>query len=257
MNATESIPDCDDTDANVSPATIGEEPNHKDDDSDGTVDEGTIFYDDDGDGTCEVPPCENAASLESDCNDGDYDISPLEPEICGDDIDQNCDGDLNGKDAIGCLPYYYDGDADGYGVAGSTECWCGAGKAPWTGTNTADCYDSSNLAYPGASTYHTAHRGDGSYDYDCNGSEDKQYRGVSGGCNWEIVDITCDINGAGWQTSEPACGVNDQWIADCDASYDALCYLLCLASPDPIGCLISSCGASCDPELTPTTQSCR
>ncbi len=58
-------------------------------------------------------------------------------------------------------------------------------------------------------------------------------------------------------TSEPACGVNDQWIADCDASYDALCYLLCLESPDPIGCLISSCGASCDPELTPTTQSCR
>ncbi len=37
-----------------------------------------------------------------------------------------------------------------------------------------DCYDANANAYPGAVTYYNIHRGDGSFDYNCNGVSDYQ-----------------------------------------------------------------------------------
>jgi hypothetical protein len=256
VNTKSSVSDCDDASAVSYPGGT-EVANHHDDDCDGTVDEGTEFYDDDGDGYCEAPPCENAAGAESDGDDADYDHSPGTREVCGDGVDQNCNGVFNEKNATGCNTFFYDGDGDGFGVSGASECWCDAGTYPYTGVDTTDCYDANAAANPAQTGYFAFDRGDGSYDFNCNGSAEKSLRGVTGGCGWDVVDITCEVNGAGWDVAEPACGASGQWVGDCDATYDYLCYLGCLFTPDPIGCLIGSCSATCDPEYAPTTQTCR
>ncbi len=41
-----------------------------------------------------------------------------------------------------------------------------------------DCYDSNSDVHPGQTSYFTVDRGDGSFDYDCSGSEEKD-----SGCN--------------------------------------------------------------------------
>lgn len=258
INTTQSIPDCDDTLASVSPVGI-EVPNGVDEDCDGTIDEGTVVYDDDGDGYCEAPPCVNTSQTASDCNDGDYTINPGVTEICSDGIDQNCNGQLNEQNASGCRTYYYDGDGDTYGVSSpSGQCWCDAGSAPYTASNTNDCYDSNASAHPGSSSYYTYDRGDGSYDYNCNGSQEKQYGTSSGGCSWSVITyIACDVDGVGWSGSVPSCGGAGQYIDDCDGTYDALCYALCLASGTSAWTCLSSCSATCDPDYTSMVQACR
>ena len=256
MNTENTESDCDDTDPSISPEAE-EVLNGVDDDCDGFVDEGTTAYDDDGDGFCETPPCINCAGTESDCDDEDYTVYPGATEVCGDDVDNNCDGIQNEQDAIGCFDFYYDYDGDTYGVAGMTECWCEDGSFPYTGIDSTDCYDSNASAHPGQTAYFTADRGDGSYDYNCDGSDDKQYQDVSGGCAWDMIYISCECNGEGWESSVPRCGSSDLWIDDCEAVYDPVCYALCLLTADPISCLLTSCGATCDPQYTSLTQGCR
>jgi hypothetical protein len=247
INTPNTLSDCDDTNPAVSPVAV-EVLNGIDDDCDGFIDEGTAAYDDDGDGFSEV---------DGDCNDADYTVHPSAIEVCGDGIDNNCDGQLNSRDAIGCRNFYRDMDGDTYGITGGTQCWCDSGSYPYTGLTATDCYDSNANAFPGQPAYFTSHRGDGSYDYNCSGGEERQYSTVSSGCAWDIVYIDCECDTAGWATSTPACGASARWISDCSATYDPICYALCMLSADPVRCLLTSCGATCDPEYTSQTQACR
>ncbi|MEM4368407.1 MAG: leucine-rich repeat domain-containing protein [Candidatus Anstonellales archaeon] len=66
------------------------------------------------------------------------------------------------------LAYYYDNDADGYGGTfyGS---YCSS-PGPQYVTLSGDCYDYNSNARPNQSNYFTSNRGDGSFDYDCDGS---------------------------------------------------------------------------------------
>ena len=255
VNTAETLSDCDDTLPDVSPAAR-ETQNGRDDDCDGFTDEGTPVYDDDGDGYCESPPCVNASGTQPDCNDDDYAVNPGATEICSNGVDNNCNGLTNEQNAIGCRTFYYDNDGDTFGVSGATQCWCESGTYPYTGLDATDCYDNNANARPTQTAYFSAHRGDGSFDYDCSNSEDKRYYGVTGGCNWGTVGISCNVNGSGWSGSVPACGSSGTYVDDCDASYPAVCYALCLAASDPISCLIG-CGASCDPDYSSFAQTCR
>jgi hypothetical protein len=96
--------DCDDRDASVFPGAV-ERCNGVDDDCNGSVDERTAvggtawFVDRDGDGygnpdtpilACEGPEAYVADG--SDCDDTDRTARPDAPEICGDDVDNDCDG---------------------------------------------------------------------------------------------------------------------------------------------------------------------
>lgn len=256
VNTTETLADCDDTNPSISP--VGREvQNGVDDDCDGLADEGTPVFDDDGDGYCESPPCINATGTAADCNDDDYTIHPGATEICSNGTDNNCNGVLNEQNAIGCSNFYYDNDGDSYGVAGATQCWCEAGAFPYTGTTSTDCYDSNANAFPGNPDWHSAHRGDGSFDYDCTGSEEQRYTSVTGGCSWGTISgISCSANGEGWTGSTPACGLSGTYVDDCSASYPGACYALCLFASDPIACLLS-CGATCDPDYSSFAQTCR
>ncbi|MEE2756104.1 MAG: putative metal-binding motif-containing protein [Myxococcota bacterium] len=89
---------------NATPQESGQEVcNGYDDDCDGSVDED---YDQDGDGAFSCPavdcgqPCPPNINCDIvcrniDCDDTDRNINPLAIDICGDTIDQNCDGQDN------------------------------------------------------------------------------------------------------------------------------------------------------------------
>lgn len=70
------------------------------------------------------------------------------------------------------VTWYRDADQDGYGTADTTVAAC-ENPSGYVG-NDDDCYDGNALAKPGQTEWFEAHRGDGSFDYDCvNGSEKK------------------------------------------------------------------------------------
>ena len=87
------------------------------------------------------------AAAPNDCDDTKPLVHPGVKEICGDGIDNNCDGytdkgspaDPTLKD---CNVYYYDGDQDGYGVNANSKCLCHSGDEPfYTATDAGDCND--------------------------------------------------------------------------------------------------------------------
>lgn len=92
--------DCDDQDPGIHPdadeAPAPDQPDAIDNDCDGVVDEGTLFFDDDGDGFTEE---------QGDCNDGHAQSYPDAPEL-QDGQDNNCDGLID--------PQTTDGDLDGH-----------------------------------------------------------------------------------------------------------------------------------------------
>jgi hypothetical protein len=125
---------------------------------------------------------------------------------------------------------YYDGDGDSYGM-GSLVC---VGNHANYVDNSNDCYDGNANAKPGQTTYYTAHRGDNSWDYNCDsGVETKQWTMTDGMCQEcdEICDGECEcmevepMGDDGWEAvSAPACGASDDYVTDfggCD--YGSAC----------------------------------
>jgi len=96
--------DCDDNDASINPGAT-EVCNGVDDNCDGQIDEGvgTNFYADaDGDGfgdlnstilACSQP--EGYVSNSDDCDDNDASVNPGAEEICDNNIDDNCNGEID------------------------------------------------------------------------------------------------------------------------------------------------------------------
>jgi uncharacterized protein (TIGR03382 family) len=170
-------PDCNDLDASVRPGAV-EAVDGRDEDCDGTVDEGTEAWDDDGDGFTEQGgDCDDARAevrpggsetcdgrdedcdgrtdegtscfdddddgfteQGGDCNDTDPRVSPSQDEDPGNGFDDDCDGNLNADG--------FDDDGDGVAVEGG------------------DCDDASVDAHPGLDE-----RADG-VDNDCDGVVD-------------------------------------------------------------------------------------
>ncbi len=133
------------------------------------------------------------------------------PELCNGQ-DDDCDGVVDPVGTSGCTTYYKDADNDGFGDANTPgKCYCqptGVFKV----LTATDCYDSNNSAHPGQLNYYTVHRGDGSFDYDCSGSETKYWNEVSGGCAI-FGDLCSGI--PGWSGSVPFCGFSKTWLYDC------------------------------------------
>ncbi len=155
--------DCDDSNADINPDSAEICGNGIDDDCAG-----------DGDEECPVEPCTEESDADGDgygsatgcdpqdCDDTTDGVYPGAEEICGDEIDQDCDGADEPCPTIDCV----DNDGDGYGEG--TEC---LGE---------DCNDADLNVNPGA-TQDTC--GD-NIDQDCDGVDPE--------CEPECVDADND-----------------------------------------------------------------
>ncbi len=211
---TDAQGDCNDANASVHPGAV-EIPDGIDQDCDGVIDEGTTAWDDDGDCFCEVGPCAGSTNascqqiLAGDCNDGSGAVSPHATESCN-GVDDNCDGRMDEAGALGSTSWYRDQDGDHYGDLNQTVSTCRAPQGYVS--NSDDCYDLNNDAHPGATfAWYDADRGDGSFDYNCDGLETERYT-TTYSCRAECQGGTVE----GWIGPVPACGDQGTWGSSCN-----------------------------------------
>lgn len=154
--------DCDDGDKNVNPSSKEVCLNYKDDDCDGVQDEEdavgcvTYFRDKDGDGfgddndkKCLCKSNEDYKITKGgDCDDNDSLVSPNSKETCN-QKDDDCDGEKDEENAIGCTTWYYDGDGDGFGLDTDKKCLCFA-TGKYSAQKGGDCDDSTATINPNA-----------------------------------------------------------------------------------------------------------
>jgi len=155
--------DCNDSDASVNPGAT-EVCNGVDDDCDGLLDDSddsvdlstvtTWYADDDGDGFGDAEVYEDACTPPSgwveddnDCDDTLDAVHPDADEVC-DDLDNNCDGDVDEPSAIDAGTWYADTDGDGFGDATDSEVACDepVGRVD----DNTDCDDSDKFVNPDA-----------------------------------------------------------------------------------------------------------
>ncbi|MBI3206610.1 MAG: hypothetical protein HYZ29_34045 [Myxococcales bacterium] len=138
---------------------------------------------------CENPACNSKLDLgkkcpkNSACKSGICVLGACCSTTCGPNFDcatgacqcngQTCDA------GVACITFYQDADGDGFGNKGMYKLGC-ANKPP-TGyvLDNTDCYDNNKDAKPGQTQWFPTHRGDNSFDYNCDGTQEKQYPVVS------------------------------------------------------------------------------
>ena len=128
------------------------------------------------------------------------------------------DGSLTDVDFVtvtACTPttWYSDTDGDGYGNPNISFSACT--QATGTVADNTDCYDNNANANPAATGWFSTDRGDGSYDYNCDGSETAYYQ-ANYDCNVTWYS-TCDDNTDGWTSGQPACGSAGTYGTGCSA----------------------------------------
>jgi hypothetical protein len=149
--------DCDDLEQLAAPGNT-EACNGIDDDCDGTVDNDvpgapTWYVDADGDGhggpdttaACTQPA--NAYPDPTDCDDTSDTVAPGLPELCDNQIDDNCDGTVD--EGAGPSDWYADADGDGYGTGAVLFTQCDAPDGDYAPV-AGDCDDGDDTIRPNA-----------------------------------------------------------------------------------------------------------
>jgi hypothetical protein len=112
---------------------------------------------------------------------------------------------------VDCVDWYLDEDGDGYGSSTSS-CECGP-VGDYDADNSDDCYDNNANAHPSQGSWFSSDRGDGSFDYNCDGTNQRRYTALYE-CSVDVLGLSCDDND-GWDASStPSCGSSDTWQYD-------------------------------------------
>ena len=233
------VPNCSGGIEQVCDPLLGQAPescNSLDDDCDGLVDEDFTGTATCGVGACEkvLPTCLNGTpfdelcaelilaeakpevcgnGVDDDC-DGVVDEG-MEPEVCGDGADNDCDGVVDEEGAQGCTNYYADVDGDGFGHDGLFKCLC-APNGAWSATVNGDCNDLTPGANPGVSE-----TCDG-IDNDCDGAIDESLGTTSCGIGACINTVQNCVGGnpQACLPGNPAAETCDGIDNDCDGQVD-------------------------------------
>ncbi len=114
---------------------------------------------------------------------------------------------------IAVMPVWHkDSDGDGYGDPEQYIWWFWAPSGYVK--NGDDCYDSNAEVKPGQKNFFDKDRGDGSFDYDCDGEVKRQHTEI-GEC---VIGPTNTTARQGWNERVPDVGQRGQWLVDCDRS---------------------------------------
>ena len=204
--------DCNDGDSAVNPGLAEKCLDGKDNDCSGAADEVgcqgcSPFYkdaDQDGFGVASDKQCLGAgkfpytAFLGGDCDDGNANAKPGGAEFCN-DVDDNCDGQIDPAGTSGCQAFYADADKDGYGAIGGGACLCKA-TGILTATKSGDCDDGAAAVHAGAKEA-------------CNGVDDNCNSAVDEGV---LGTYFKDNDGDGWggPSSAQGCGAPKGYVAE-------------------------------------------
>lgn len=201
---TPANPDCEPYNDEISHFAYEKCGNGIDDNCDGLTDSGTaigctsFYFDNDNDtyGTADFRCLCSAegkyrAVRTGDCDDNNPDRNPGVQEICNNGLDDNCNGSENDENAVNCLNFYYDNDADNYGT-NDFKCLCSA-SGLYGARFGGDCDDYNPAVNPGIKEICF----DGK-DNDCTGSQNDV---GSIGCTSHYYDADND----GYGTSDSLC----------------------------------------------------
>ncbi|MCO4747395.1 MAG: hypothetical protein KC912_21525 [Proteobacteria bacterium] len=214
-----TLTDCDDSDVLFSPLAADDQCDRIDQNCDGIADDQpnvllgrvVLYPDNDGDGHgqitegvtyCDLLP--NFSDKKDDCDDTDASVSPSAVEAC-DQVDNNCDGQIN--EGLTFSTIYDDVDGDGLGGVASQWCDLPAGSVSVGG----DCHDGDpNVGGP-SSWYRDA-------DGDNYGNPDDEVIACFPGEGWlatagDCNDTAADMSPLGTET----CDGRDE---DCDLTVD-------------------------------------
>jgi hypothetical protein len=179
--------------------------------------DGSDDFDADGDGFASGDVEDRDGNVGDDCDDAEPAVNPaVEFELCN-DIDDDCDGLVDGDDdnvdPDGVRTWYADADGDGFGDAAVTELSCSALDG-YVEDDATDCDDGDAGVNPGAQEICSG------ADEDCDGlvdDDDDSVDATEGGVeSWADVDGDGygDPFSGGWACEAPAGNVDN--TLDCD-----------------------------------------
>jgi hypothetical protein len=242
MSWVQDSSDCDDARIAVNPASQETCANAYDDDCDGDSNDDqaigcTDYYvdeDDDGYGTSTtlcicLPQDDYTATQSGDCDDAVAVVHPNQLENCSTGFDDNCDGNDNDSGGNGCIYYYSDNDADGYGISGDSACLCET-EGLYTALFDGDCDDDNMMLNPSIIEVCDGIDNDCSGDVDVNATDASPWYLDDDGDGYGLISVSviaCD-QPSGYSSVDGDCNdgmpnVNPAQAEDCATIYDDDC----------------------------------